>query len=158
MSASGVVFRAGAVDREPGQSLVAAMAAEMHSLYDGLVLDAPEMPKAGPAELAPPHGAFLVGRLDGEAVCCGGIKRLDADACEIKRMYVVSHVRGRGVARQLLVALERRARDLGYRVARLDTGHRQPHAWALYSSSGYVEIANFNGNPVATHFAEKPLG
>src|SRR5579875_454368 len=133
------------------------MRAEIAELYTGLDLDGPQMPRAGAAELGPPGGTFLVGVRDGDPVCCGGVKRLDDRACEIKRMYVAPQARGQGVARQLLGALEASARELGYRVARLDTGPDQPHARALYESAGYVEIDNFNGNPVATYFAEKPL-
>ena len=72
-------------------------------------------------------------------------------------MYVVPAERGRGVARQLLAALEEHARTLGYLVARLDTGDRQPAAQHLYGSAGYRTIHNFNGNPVASWFGEKPL-
>jgi GNAT superfamily N-acetyltransferase len=61
------------------------------------------------------------------------------------------------VARALLRALEDAACGLGYRIARLDTGPRQPHARGLYESEGYVPIGNFNGNPVATFFGEKRL-
>lgn len=137
--------------------LVAAMVAEMAVLYDGLDLDAPDMPQAGPADLGPPGGVYLVGYRDGVPVCGGGLKRLPDGACEIKRMYVVPTARRGGVARALLAALEDAARDLGYRVARLDTGPRQPHAQALYESSGYVPVANFNANPAASFFGEKRL-
>jgi hypothetical protein len=61
------------------------MRAEMAAMYAGLDLDAPEMPRAGAAELGPPGGTFLVGTRDGDPVCCGGVKRLDERACEIKR-------------------------------------------------------------------------
>jgi GNAT superfamily N-acetyltransferase len=151
------VFREGRVDTGDGGRLAAAMRAEIAELYGGLALDDPAMPAAGPAELNPPAGAFLVGYRDGLAVCCGGIKRLDARACELKRMYVVPEVRGQGVARGLLAALEDRARELGYSIARLDTGPRQPGARHLYESAGYREIQNFNGNPVASFFGEKSL-
>ena len=147
----------GSVDRDPGASLVQAMREERAILYDGLDLDAPDMPKAGPQELGSPGGTLLVGYRDGEPICCGGVKRLDERACEIKRMYVGPAHRGRGVARRLLAALEQTARELGYTVARLDTGDRQPGAQRLYRSLGYVEIANFNGNPLATFFGEKEL-
>lgn len=133
------------------------MREEVGALYDGLDLRAPEMPAAGPEQLNPPHGAFLVGYEDGVAICCGGIKRLDDGACEIKRMYVVPQARGRGVARALLGALEDRARELGYAVARLDTGPRQQSSQHLYESAGYAPIPNFNANPVATFFGEKRL-
>ncbi len=153
-----IEFRRAAVDAGPGGELVAAMRAEIAAIYAGLDLDGPQMPRAGAAELGPPGGTFLVGIRDGEPVCCGGVKRLDDRACEIKRMYVAPQARGQGVARRLLGALEAAARELGYAIARLDTGPDQPYARALYESAGYVEIENFNDNPVATYFAEKSLG
>jgi hypothetical protein len=67
-------------------SLVAAMIEEMRALYGGLDLNAPDMPTASAAELAPPGGTFLVGYRDGQAICGGGIKRLPDGTCEIKRM------------------------------------------------------------------------
>jgi GNAT superfamily N-acetyltransferase len=155
--APALAFRPAHVDSGPGAVLVQAMRDEMAVIYDGLDLDAADMPRAGAAELGPPGGAFRVGWHGEVPVCCGGIKRLDEEACEIKRMYVAPQARGQGVARALLGALEQVARDLGYAVARLDTGPRQAHALALYRSSGYVEIPNFNGNPAALYFAEKPL-
>ena len=144
-----------------GAALVAAMIEEMRELYWEWGRTGSELPRTCPrqvpAELGPPGGAFLVGYRDGEAVCGGGIKRLPDGGCEIKRMYVVPAARGQGVARTLLRALEDAARGLGYSIARLDTGPRQPHARGLYESEGYVPIANFNGNPVATFFGEKRL-
>lgn len=137
--------------------MVAAMVAEMRDLYDGLDLDAPDMPKAGPAELGPPGGVYLVGYRDGEPVCGGGLKRLPDGTCEIKRMYVVPSARRSGVARALLAALEDAARGLGYRVARLDTGARQMHAVAFYEASGYRRVGNFNNNPAAVFHGEKQL-
>jgi GNAT superfamily N-acetyltransferase len=153
-----IEFRDGLVGEGIGAELVAAMRAEIAAMYAGVDLTDPRMPAAGPLELGPPAGAFLVGYLDSEPVCCGGVKRLpDAGCCEIKRMYVVPAARGRGVARELLTALEDRARALGYVVARLDTGPKQRGARRLYESAGYEEIANFNGNPVASFFGEKAL-
>ncbi len=137
--------------------MLAAMIEEIRELYDGLDLLSPDMPAAGPAEMGPPGGTFLVGYRGEEAVCGGGIKRLPDGACEIKRMYVVPAARGHGVARALLRALEDAARGLGYHTARLDTGPLQPNAQRLYESEGYVPVANFNGNPVATFFGEKRL-
>jgi GNAT superfamily N-acetyltransferase len=150
-------FRESRVDDGIGGTLAQAMRDEIAETYDGLDLDGDDMPKAGPAELGPPGGSFIVGYSEGTAVCCGGIKRLDERTCEIKKMYVVPEARGRGVARALLEALEGEARRLGYEVARLDTGPRQARARRMYERAGYAPIANYNGNPVATFFGEKPL-
>jgi GNAT superfamily N-acetyltransferase len=145
------------VDAGPGGELAQAMRDEIAVIYDGLELDGDYMPRAGPAELSSPGGTFIVGTVDGQAVCCGGVKRFDDRRCEIKKMYVVPELRGRGVARRLLHELEDRARGLGYELARLDTGPKQLSARRLYESEGYAEIEDFNGNPVATFWGEKPL-
>src|SRR3954454_6203512 len=134
------------------------MRAEVAALYEGVDLAAPHMPKAGPAELGPPSGTFLVGLGDeGVPVCCGGVKALPDGACEIKRMYVVPEARGQGVGRELLAALEDAARALGYAVARLDSGDRQAGAVHLYRTAGYAAIGNFNDNPAASFFGQKAL-
>ena len=150
-------FRPCPVDEEPASGLLRAMRDELAALYDGLDLDGRDMPRAGPRELAPPGGTFVVGWEDGVPVCAGGLKRLPDGACEIKRMFVVEAQRGRGVARALLEELERRARALGYAVVRLDTGPRQPRSQRMYERAGYRAIENFNGNPIATFFGEKRL-
>ena len=146
--------RADAAD-SPADDLVAAMVAEMEPLYGRI--DVPHAPSATPADFSPPGGSFLVGYEDGEPICAGGIKRLDATACEIKRMYVVPEARGRGIAKALLRALEDEARALGYEVARLDTGPEQPHAERMYRTAGYADIGNFNANPFASYWGEKRL-
>jgi GNAT superfamily N-acetyltransferase len=139
----------------PASDLIAAMVAEMNTLYGNI--EFPGMPTATPADFAPPAGTFLVGFHDGEAVCAGGIKRIAPDAAEIKRMYVVPAARRRGVARTLLRALEDAARERGYALVRLDTGPLQRGAMALYASEGYAEIGNFNANPIASYWGEKRL-
>lgn len=152
-----IEFRDAPLDSGDGQRLLDAMRAEIAALYEGLDLDGEQMPRAGASELGPPHGAFIVGYRDGRAVCCGGLKRLPDGACEIKRMYVIAEARGQGIAGELLTELEQRARTLGYRTARLDTGPLQPYSRRLYEHRGYRPIANFNGNPVANFFGEKSL-
>ena len=149
-------FRAEDPAAPPASELIAAMVAEMEPLYGRI--DVPEAPSASAADFSPPHGTFLVGYDDdGTAVCGGGVKRLDDEAAEIKRMYVLPAARGRGVAKELLAALEDAARSLGYAIARLDTGARQPHAERMYREAGYRDIGNFNANPFASFWGEKRL-
>ena len=151
-------FRAVQLDSEPARSLVQAMREEIRAIYEGVDLTSPDMPKAGPNELGPPAGTFLVGYDErGEPVCCGGVKDVGDGICEIKRMYVVPEARRSGRAGELLAALEDAARELGFDTARLDTGPRQPHAERFYRRAGYRAIHNFNGNPVASFFGEKEL-
>ncbi len=155
---SSLRFEPARVDVGPGGELAQAMRDEIAVIYDGLELDGDQMPKAGPAELSAPTGEFLVGYVNDQLACCGGLKQFSEWACEIKKMYVIPALRGRGLARVLLHELEDRARRLGYDFARLDTGPKQIGARALYESEGYAEIEDFNGNPVASFWGEKPLG
>lgn len=83
---------------------------------------------------------FLVAAVDGRTVGCGAVQPAGPFMGELKRMYVLSEYRGRGIARSLLAALEQFATSLGYERLRLTTGVRQPEAIALYESSGYVRI------------------
>ena len=153
-----LTFRAVPLEEEPARSLVVAMREEIATIYEGVVLDGPDMPKAGPRELGPPGGVFLVGFDEhGSPVCGGGIKDLGEGACEIKRMYVVPESRRGGRGRELLEALEDAARELGYERARLDTGPSQDRPKRMYEAAGYEPIENFNDNPIATFFGEKAL-
>src|SRR3954471_1280752 len=153
-----MVFERVPAGESPARELIAAMVAEVDGLYGGRLDEDPRSPSATPAGFAPPGGAW-VGGYDEErcAVCVGGVKRLDDRTAEIKRMYVLPEARGRGAARALLVALEDAARELGYALARLDTGRSQHHARALYESAGYREIPDYNGNPYASYWGEREL-
>ena len=151
-----VHFRAMNPAEPPASDLIEAMIVELIPLYGRI--DVPGMPAAGPQEFSPPGGTFLVGRDDdGTVLCGGGVKRLDDDVAEIKRMYVIPEARGRGLARELLAALEDAARDLGYARVRLDTGPEQPTAERLFRAEGYAEIGNFNDNVMASFWGVKKL-
>jgi GNAT superfamily N-acetyltransferase len=150
-----VSLREEPADGEAGASLLAAFDAEIATIYSGW--DPSIGPSAQPSDFAPPAGAFVISHRDGVAVACGGFKRLDARTAEIKRMFVAPVARGRGVARLILHELERIAAARGYTLIRLDTGPAQPHALALYRSEQYRAIDDYNGNPFATHWFEKPL-
>lgn len=58
-------------------------------------------------------------------------------------MFVIEQVRGRGLARRILAALEEDARAAGRTRMVLETGTKQPEAVALYTSSGYEPCGKF---------------
>lgn len=80
---------------------------------------------------------------NGQAVGCGAIKALDKDSMEIKRMFVLNNMRGKGVAVELLNHLERWTKELGYTKCVLETGLKMPEAIGLYKKSGYQIIPNY---------------
>jgi putative acetyltransferase len=87
-----------------------------------------------PDEVAEGRGAFLLVYRDGVPVGC------DAETGELKRMYVSPAVRGSGLGRRLVAALEAEARALGVRRLVLETGTRQLAAMALYRATGFHPI------------------
>ncbi len=109
-------------------------------------------------DLRPPRGAFLVARLDGRPVGCGAVKGIEPGVGSIKRMWVSREVRGSGVGRRLLLALEKEAAGLGIGLLRLETNRSLHEAQALYRRNGYREVAAFNDDPYADHWFEKRTG
>jgi DNA-binding MarR family transcriptional regulator/GNAT superfamily N-acetyltransferase len=112
---------------------------------------------AEPAEVRPPHGAFVVAYLRGVAVGCGALKHFSGGVSDLKRMWVDEGARGRGVGRRLLEELEGRAVAHGDTVVRLETNAVLAEALDLYRRSGYVEVAPFNDEPFADHWLSKRL-
>jgi len=93
-----------------------------------------------PAEVSEGQGAFLVVYQDGLPVGCGAVRRIDPETAELKRMYVAPTVRGKGLGRRLVAALEIEARSLGVQRLVLETGIRQASALALYRTTGFQPI------------------
>ncbi len=108
-------------------------------------------------DMAAPSGLFVVARLDGDPVGCGGLKGTDKTTGEIKRVWTAPSARGVGVARRVLRTLEAAAREMGFKTLRLDTNRALTEAHALYRKEGFREIARFNDNPYADHWFEKRL-
>lgn len=155
------LLRASAVVIEPadpsGAEAQACIAAYFHELQHRFDegFDPTRTISATPEELAPPQGCFLIARLDGEAIGCGGLKLKGKGHGELKRMWVSPSARGLGIAQRLLDALEQHAADSGITVLRLDTHRNLVEARSLYARNGYAEIAAYNGNPYAHHWFEK---
>lgn len=103
------------------------------------------------------ESTFLVARLDGLAVGCGMLKKLDTKTAEIKRMWVSPDARGLGIARRLLESLETLAMGSNVQRIRLDTNRSLGEAQALYRKAGYEAIERYNDNPYADFWFEKVL-
>ena len=107
---------------------------------------------------APPRGIVLLGYWDNGICACGALQDLGENICELKRIYVKPEFRRRGIARTISEYLMRRARDIGYEKARLDTLRRLRGAVPLYQSLGFTEISAYNYNPEADIvYMERPL-
>jgi GNAT superfamily N-acetyltransferase len=96
-----------------------------------------------------PRGRLLVARLGDDPVGVGTLKPVDDTMAEIKRMYVRPAAQRRGVGRAILVRLMQDARAEGYATVRLETLRFMTAAQAIYRTSGFVEVAGFDGSEAA---------
>jgi GNAT superfamily N-acetyltransferase len=112
----------------------------------------------GPEDVIERRLVFLVALAEDQAIACGAVRELHPGVGEVKRMFVSTEWRRRGVARRLLTALELKARELGYRALRIETGVGQPEAIALYQSAGYTAVPAFGqyiGNSASVCFEKR---
>jgi putative acetyltransferase len=94
---------------------------------------------------------FLGASRDERLVGCGAYVNHAGEYGELKRMFVRADVRGLGIGRRLLEALEAHAAGSGLAVLRLETGVAQPEAVRLYERAGYTRRGPFGA------YADDPL-
>ncbi|MEW2295137.1 GNAT family N-acetyltransferase [Streptomyces sp. NPDC006743] len=142
-----MLIRPVAFDHPDAVKLNDEVQAEYHARYG----DGGDATHLDPADFRPPNGVYLIAYdEDGTPVATGGWRSQDKNEegnedgdAELKRMFVIEPMRGRGLARRVLAALEDDARAAGRVRMVLETGDQQPEAIALYTSSGYEPCAKF---------------
>jgi GNAT superfamily N-acetyltransferase len=103
-----------------------------------------------PGDYAPPDGRLLLAEYQGKLAACVALHRLDAESCEMKRLYLRPQFRGKGLGRILADRIITEARQIGYRRMRLDTVEPvMKDAVAMYRKLGFKEIDPYRTNPNA---------
>ncbi len=109
-------------------------------------------------EYGPPSGAALLAVEGDRALGCVGVRRLEDEVAELKRMYVLHEARGRGIGRRLCDAALEVARRLGYASIRLDTVAEMAAAVRVYEAASFHAIPPYRENPLPTaRFYERAL-
>ena len=102
-------------------------ALEARQLYPDLFDKTAPMPTNQPLRAG---DVYLIAFLAGKPVGCGALRKYDAVTAEVRRMYVLKPARRGGIARAILIQLERRlaagdVRRIGIRTGGA-TGLRDP--------------------------------
>ncbi len=99
--------------------------------------------------------AFFVAQFEGNSAACGGIKLVDGEYGEIKRMYVRPVYRGLGLGKAMLNHLAEYARERQVNLLRLETGIFQTEAIGLYDGYGFQRRSPFGdyvADPMTLYF------
>ena len=154
---------AGLVEVEPADVTSDDARRCLAAYYDELARRFPDGFDAGQSlhpdmhEFTEPAGLFVLARLHGRAIGCGGVLFQGDGSAYLKRMWVDEAVRGMGVGRRILEVLEQAAREHGAASAVLETNATLTEAIAMYRKAGYVEVEPFNDEFYADLWFEKPL-
>jgi GNAT superfamily N-acetyltransferase len=101
-----------------------------------------------PGQYVRPAGGLWLAVDDANVLGCVALRALDAQRCEIKRMYVRESARGLGAGRLLAEHVMRAAREAGYGQMYLDTLPKLHAAIALYRSLGFRQTEPYCHNPL----------
>jgi len=101
-----------------------------------------------PGKYAAPEGRLLLAWKDGAVVGCAALRRVDADSCEMKRVYVRPTARGEGLGRRLVDSILVEARAAGYARICLDVLPEFTVAQRIYESLGFRPASAVTFNPV----------
>lgn len=96
----------------------------------------------------PPDGRLYIAYCDGKPAGCIGLKRLNEDECEMKRLYVRPKYRGHGLSKKFIDLIIKDAREIGYKRMRLDTLPPLKSAIHVYKRLSFYETEAYLDSPM----------
>lgn len=97
-----------------------------------------------------PCGRLYLAYYDGELAGCVGLRKIDEQNCEMKRLYVRPCFRGKRIGNQLIQKIIEEAKEIGYSHMLLDTLPFLESAVYMYKKYGFYEIESYNDSPMRT--------
>jgi putative acetyltransferase len=101
-----------------------------------------------PGAYAPPCGRLYLAWVGSDLGGCVALRRHDAQAAEMKRLYLRPAHQGQGLGRLLAEHIIADARQIGYQRLLLDTLPMMQAAQGLYEKLGFKETDAYVYNPV----------
>lgn len=97
-----------------------------------------------------PDGRLYLLYCDDQAAGCIGLRKIDDQNCEMKRLYIRPEFRGNGLGVILVKKIIEDAREIGYSYMLLDTLPFLESAIHMYQKLGFYEIESYNDSPMDT--------
>lgn len=101
-----------------------------------------------PGKYAKPSGRLYTAYVDGIVAGCIGLRKLDAQRAEMKRLYVRSQFRSCHIGKMLAEQVIFDAKIIGYQSIVLDTLSTMENARRLYSHLGFIESTPYYESPI----------
>ena len=95
----------------------------------------------------PPDGLFVLAYVDGALAGGVGLRKLESQICEMKRLFVYDDYKGMQIGKIMCQEIIMHSRDRGYLKMRLDTLASMTSAQRLYQQLGFREIEAYRYNP-----------
>ena len=87
---------------------------------------------------------------DERLAACIGLRKVDNQNCEMKRLYIRTEFRGKKLANILVEKIIEDAKEIGYSYMLLDTFPFLKSAIHIYKRFGFYEIESYNDSPMDT--------
>lgn len=97
-----------------------------------------------------PYGRLYLIYCDERSAGCIGLRRIDNQGCEMKRLYIRPEFRGKGLGSVLVERIIADAGEIGYSYMLLDTLPFLQRAIQMYRRFGFYEIESYNDSPMDT--------
>jgi ribosomal protein S18 acetylase RimI-like enzyme len=94
-----------------------------------------------------PSGGLVLAYLLDKPIGCAGLRMIDEQISELKRMYILPEFQGRGIGKMIMELIIDIAMKLDYKKIKLDTLATMASAIHLYKSYGFVQTEPYRYNP-----------
>lgn len=95
-----------------------------------------------------PYGRLYLIYYDERLAGCIGLRKIDNQNCEMKRLYIRPELRGKKLANVLVEKIIEDAKKIGYSYMLLDTLPFLQSAIHIYKEFGFYEIESYNDSPM----------
>ena len=130
----------------------------LNEMVDRVGADVLEIDVAQEAQEDSGKNFFVVALDDRDNVVgCGSLRQIEPKIAQVRRMWVNPVLRGHGIGRRLLSALEGAAAVAGFEFIRLEVYEALTEALLLFETSGYVQVDPWEESPPDLKAYQKQL-
>lgn len=136
-------------DNDRVKDIILGVMADFGCIGEGYSSSDPEVQSMYQAFTNDQSAFFVISDQENVIYGCGGIGPLsggDAKICELKKMYFLPELRGKGLGQLMIDTCVKAARDCGYTQCYLETLEAMTAANHLYHKNGFRKLSSHMGS------------